>query len=156
MKLIWILGLCLAAAIPARAIYEDSRVLTLSEIQKLGVQIEVNRLPGPANVRRHTVTVMVFLSDQGNSFGSVSYSILEKALDADFASTEPRKCGLRDAKCWAKEIRGQISTKPVFSFKVSDDEIPYGYLKVSLHLPPKEGIGCFGEYYLPLGQIIGH
>jgi hypothetical protein len=147
-----ILLLMLSASMQAM-IYSDSRILSLSEMNELGIQIESAELPGPSHLRRIAVTVSVFPVAKGNRFVSTSYSILEKAPDADFASSDGRKSGVRDSKRWAKEIRGETSQKPIFTFNVAPDELPYGYLVVHLTLPRKDGIGVFGLYYFLLRDL---
>lgn len=148
-----LLGLS-TATLPAM-VFSDSRVLALAELQLQGVQIEVTSLPGPKEAQRHAITVKVMATPKGHTFRWVSFAILEKALDADFASREPKKSGQRDSGIWAKKIRGEASNKPSLVFQVSDLEVPAGYVKVSFSLPKDDGIAVFGDFYLPLSEIIG-
>jgi hypothetical protein len=154
MKTVRIVILLLVISTSLRAmIYCDSRVLSLSEMRALGIQIETTELPGPSTVRRIAVTVSVFPAAKGNKFLSMSCSVLGKAIADDFASSDARKSGVRDSKQWAKEIRGESAQKPIFTFYVAPDELPNSYLVVRLHLPRQNGIGAMGMYYFLLRDL---
>jgi hypothetical protein len=151
MRLVPLLMILVSTA--SAMVLGDSRVLSQAVMEELGVQIEVAELPGPKDARRIWITATVRPLDPGRKFRYLGYSILEKKLDADFESTDAKKAGIRDAKKWAKEIRGEISDKSSLRFPISEGEIPYGYIVVHFNLPPKDGIGVFGTYYLPLRAI---
>ena len=131
----------------------DSRVLSQADLKDLGVQVEATEFPGPQGVRKIWITATFLPWDLAKQFRSLGYAILEKPLDADFATTDPRKAGIRDAKKWAREIRGAISEQPLIRFNVFENELPCGYIVVHLVLPHEAGIPVFGTYYLPLKDI---
>jgi hypothetical protein len=152
MKLFHTFALLFVISLTADAVvYHESRVLTLSEMQKLGFQVEVNTLPGPKDFRRHIITVVATPTEDGVTVKWVSFSILEKALDADF-----EKSWKKDAAIWAKIDRGAQTEKPFLTFNVSDQELPFGYLLVTCSLPPEpvSQMRDWGYYYLPLSRII--
>ncbi|HET7535015.1 MAG TPA: hypothetical protein VFJ90_01075 [Candidatus Didemnitutus sp.] len=145
--------LVITASATVFMVYSDSRVLSQSQMEEFGVQVEMVELPGPKDARRIWITVTVRPVGEGKKFRRLGFSVLEKALDADFASTDARKGGIRDTKKWAKEIRGEIIEKSFLRFSVSDAEIPCGYIVVHFDLPKDAGIAVFGTYYLPLAEI---
>ena len=140
------------AALVARAIEVDSRVLTPAEMRQLGVGIEVKSVPGPKESLRHTVTVGVIVDRKEDKFWGVGFAILDRALDADFAS--PGNAGLRDAGTWTRQVRGETSAKPNLVFRVSDADLAFGYLRLTLGRAPRGGTRHEGIYYLPLSTFI--
>jgi hypothetical protein len=155
MKLLYTFALLFMISLSAHAVvYHESRVLTLAEMQKLGFQVEVNTLPGPKDARRHKITVFAMPTEDGVAVKWVSFSILEKALDADFEN--PKNSWKRDAAIWAKKIRGEQTDKQFFTFFVSDQELSFGYLLVTCSLPPPPEVKLrdWGYYYLPLSKLI--
>ena len=140
------------ATLVAHAIEVDSRVLTLAEMRQLGLEIEVKSLPGPKETLRHTVTVGVMVDRKEDKFWGVGYAILDRALDADFAS--PGNAGLRDSGMWTRQVRGEASAKPKLVFRVSDADLAFGYLRLTLGRAPRGGNRYEGIYYLPLSTFI--
>jgi len=154
MKTARIVLLLLVISTSLRAmIYCDSRVLSLSQMKALGIQIETTELPGPNTMRRVAAEVSVFPTAKDNKFISMSFSVLGKPIDDDFASSDAKKSAVRDTRQWAKEIRGETAQKPIFTFYVTPDELPNSYLVVRLHLPRKNGIGAMGVYYYLLRDL---
>jgi len=145
--------LLILASTASAMVLSDSRVLSQSQMAELGVQVELAELPGPKETRKIWISAMVRPLGEGRKFLRLGFSILEKVLDADFASTDPRMGGIRDSKNWAKEIRGEASAKPFLRFCVSEGEISCGYIVVRFALPKDAGIPVFGTYYLPLTEI---
>ena len=80
--------------------------------------------------------------------------VLEKELNADWASSASGKSGARDSKTFSREVRGEYSDRATITFSLSEDEIPRSYLLVEYFLPPTKGIATFGSYYLPLSQTV--
>ena len=152
MKLLSALLLLCLATLSSAGVIVESRVLALAEMQKLGVEIEVSSLPGPREAPRHAITVRVMTADPLDRFLWISFSILARALDADFAAVG--NAGKRDSATWAKPVRSEASNKPSLSFRVSDAEVPFGYVKLNLSRSPKDGTYDLGDYYLPLTQLI--
>jgi hypothetical protein len=143
--------LLILASTASAMVVLDSRVLSLSGMQELGVEVEVTEAPGPKSARKIWITTTVQPLSKDRKFRFLGFSILEKEIDADFAS--PEKAGLRDAKRWAKEVRGEVHEKPFLRFSVSEAEIPNGYIVVHYSLPKEAGIGDFGSYYLLLRDL---
>ena len=152
MKPTCLLLLLVLTTLVAHAIEVDSRVLTPAEMRKLGVEIEVKSLPGPKTNPRHTVSVRVIVDRKEDKFWGVAYAILDRTLDADFAS--PGNAGLRDSGTWTRQVRGDASAKPSLTFQVADTELPYGYLKLTLGRAPRGGRRHEGIFYLPLTSFI--
>lgn len=153
-EMIRIATLLLTLASSASAmVFVDSRVVSLSQMEELGVQVEITEVPGPKDARKIWIAATILPLSQEKKFCQVGYSILAKELDADFASTDAKKGGIRDAKKWAKEIRGENSEKPFLKFSVSKAELPNGYIVVHFQLPDDGDIPVFGIYYLPLKDL---
>ncbi len=130
----------------ARAmVYSDSRVLSLAEMDAYGVEISATR--GAEAGQGMLVTVSVLPGFGSRTYQSMSYSVLEREPDEDFASTDARKSGIRDTKRWAKEVRGGSTAKVIWAFVLSDQEVPRSYLVVRFNLPPRNGIPVFGSFY---------
>ena len=154
MKRYFAFALAVAVAVAAQAmVYVESHVLSVAEMQSLGLQLDVHTIPGPKSALCSRVVAFVLPNDPSRHFHWISFAVLEKALDADWASSDPKKTGARDSKTWAKEVRGETSAKPTLTFAVSGDEIPRSYLVVEFGLPPRDGIATFGCYYLPLREL---
>lgn len=130
----------------------DSRISNLAELQQLGIQMEMQELPGPRHVRRIHFSAAVIAAGSDFSFRSMGFSVLERELDEEFSSKEAKVVGLRDAKRWAKEVRGASTEKRSLTFSVAEDELPNVYFVVQFNLP-KAHEADIGVYYLLLKPL---
>jgi hypothetical protein len=138
-------GLAFAPYAIQAAVYSDSRVLSCAEMAQLGVNIRVGF--GAESGYGMQVWVSILPSGEGRVYRSMEYAVLVREPDADFSSTDPVKSGIRDSKDWAKEVRGDSTEKTLWSFRLSEQEIPRTYLVVRFSLPPKNDMRGFGRFY---------
>jgi hypothetical protein len=138
--------LLVSAQSAAAMVYTDSRVVSLAELAREGIRVEVRRPAGLSG--RVYVSVEVLAVDR--TFQSMEFSVVDKPLDADFASTDPKKVGIRESKRWAKEERSSSTEKKVMTFPLTRAESSRCYVRLRFTLPPnpKDGLPVFGSYYI--------
>jgi hypothetical protein len=146
----FIAALFLFWGVPAYAILADDRVVLVEELQKLGLQLEVESLPGPYDAPRHKITALFRPAGECYALLWLSYTVYEKKLDADFARPENTR---RSTGTWAKKVRYEFTRKPALTFWISDAEVPYGCLKVNLKAK-SNGRSYSGDYYLLFSVIV--
>ena len=145
MKAFGIASLWLLFAQSAVAmIHSDSRVVSLQEIAREGIKVEVRRPVGQADRLFVSVEVLAV----GKTYRSMAFSVLDKPIDADFASTDVKKIAIRDSKRWAREERGSTTEKKSMFFALTKAESLRCYVVLHFWLPPKDGIPVLGTYYL--------
>jgi hypothetical protein len=132
----------------AAMVYTDSRVVSLAELAREGIRVDLRRPAGLAG--RVFVSVEVLAVDR--TFRAMAFSVVDRQLDADFASTDAMKSGIRDAKRWAREERGGSTEKKSMTFALTRAESPRCYVVLKFTLPSREGIPVFGSYYLVVSE----
>ena len=130
----------------AAMVHTDSRVVSLSELAREGIRVEVRRPAGLAD--RVFVSVEVLAVDR--TFQSLEFVVVDRPLDADFASMDPKKVGIRESKRWAKEERTSRIEKKFMTFPLTRAESSRCYVRSRFTLPPnpKDGLPVFGSYYI--------
>ena len=131
-------------------VHTDSRVVSLSELAREGIRVEVRRPAGLSG--RVYVSVEVLAVDR--TFQSMEFSVVDKPLDADFASMDPKKVGIRESKRWAKEERSSRVEKKFMMFPLTRAESFRCYVRLRFTLPPnpKDGLPVFGSYYVIVSE----
>lgn len=149
MKTIAVLSCLVLFRLTAGAmVCSDSRVVTLEELAREGIELDVRHSGRPT----HRIFVAVRVLALDKTYQSMAFSVLDRIIDEDFKRNESRTKNLRDVRKWAREVRGSDTKKKTMTFFLSPDEVSRCYVVLNFSLPPKEGLPVFGTYYVLMAE----